>query len=205
MLITKIEDRRLEENLIPGVEFKQLKSHPDDRGFFREIVRATDPFFQNGTPEQSSGGNPLAFAQWSHSKMGQNTVKAWHFHHRQVDWWYVPIGVIHTALIDNREESPTFAKKLEFKMGDPDLDPEALTIVVRIPQGVLHGCRVLTETAHLFYMTSEVYNPNDEGRIPFNHEDIDHNWGEENSLVVAANDRKLFIPPHPRLVSVENL
>lgn len=179
---------------IPGVEFKQLKSFPDDRGFFRELIRVTDPFFHTG------GQRDAAFAQWSHSKMGRHTVKAWHFHHKQVDWWYVPMGVAHVALIDNREESPTFSEKLEFLMGDPDEDPRASTVIVRIPQGVLHGCRVLSDTAHLFYITSETYDPQDEGRLPFNHPDVPHHWGDEAELIVAANDRKIHIPPYPRTV-----
>ena len=91
---------------IYGVEFKSLVTHPDERGFFRELVRDTDDFFKAG------------FAQWSHSKMAKHTVKAWHFHHKQTDWWYVPIGVAQVVLYDNREESPTFSTKLDFVLGE---------------------------------------------------------------------------------------
>lgn len=34
--------------MIKGVELKSLTTHPDDRGFFREIIRNTDPFFASG-------------------------------------------------------------------------------------------------------------------------------------------------------------
>ncbi len=176
---------------INGVVFKELNSHPDDRGFFREVVRGTDEFFLD-----KLGRN--CFGQWSHSKMAQNTVKAWHFHHKQIDWWYVPIGVINTVLYDNREESPTYKQKLEFKLGDPEEDSEALVSVVKIPQGVLHGCKVLTNTAHLFYITSETYNPDDEGRLVFNSPAVPHDWGNEADLIVSERDRIEFIPPHPR-------
>src|SRR5262249_8366501 len=94
---------------IPGVEIKRLASHPDARGFFGEVIRATDPCFAAGSEN---------FAQWSHSKMARNTIKAWHFHHRQTDWWYCAIGVLQTVLIDLREESPAKGKKLELFMGD---------------------------------------------------------------------------------------
>jgi len=177
--------------LIAGVEFKQLKTWPDDRGFFREIVRTTDSFFNTGSQ------NP-PFAQWSHSKMAHNTVKAWHFHHLQLDWWYCGIGVIQTVLYDLREESPTYRKKIEVKMGDSDDDPQALSLVVRIPQGVAHGLKVLTDFAHLFYITSETYNPEDEGRHPFDSDVVPHNWGDSSKLIVAANDRRTFIPTAPR-------
>ena len=67
--------------VLEGVIVKELKTHPDPRGFFREVVRVTDPFFEGGT-----------FGQWSHSKMARDVVKAWHYHHVQTDWWYCPIG-----------------------------------------------------------------------------------------------------------------
>jgi dTDP-4-dehydrorhamnose 3,5-epimerase len=185
-MITDITQANSPEFCISGVIFKDLKSFPDDRGFFRELVRETDDFFKEG------------FGQWSHSKMGKNTVKAWHYHHEQVDWWYLPFGVINTVLYDNREESPTYKRKMEFKMGDVDVDPEALTTVVKIPQGVLHGCKVLTETAHLFYITSKTYNPDDEGRFRFDSELVPHNWGNPNELIIAERDKKDFVPTSPR-------
>jgi len=43
--------------LIDGVVFKELVTHTDERGFFREIIRVTDGFFGAG------------FGQWSHSLM----------------------------------------------------------------------------------------------------------------------------------------
>ena len=70
----------LPDNTIFGVEIKELKSHPDGRGFFREVIRSTDPIFQNPTPDQSNFGQSN-FGQWSHSKMQKNVVKAWHYHH----------------------------------------------------------------------------------------------------------------------------
>ena len=191
-MFLKEEELTKTENLIAGVEFKLLRTFPDDRGFFREVIRHNDPFFGNGPAENG-------FAQWSHSKMGLNTVKAWHYHHLQTDWWYVGIGVIHTVLIDNREESPTFKKKIEFKLGEKDLDPGALEAVVKIPTGVLHGCKVITEFAHLFYITNQTYNPKDEGRFAFNSKEIGHSWGDESVLVVAENDRRDFVPEASRL------
>lgn len=171
---------------IVGVELEFLKTFPDDRGFFREVLRRDDAIFQN------------SFGQWSHSKMGRNTVKAWHFHHRQTDWWYCGVGVIHTVLYDAREESPTYRTKFEIRMGDTDLDPSAYAVVVKIPPGVLHGMKVVSEPAHLFYITDHTYNPQDEGRLPFNTADVPHNWGPEEELITSEKDRKLFIPPYDR-------
>jgi dTDP-4-dehydrorhamnose 3,5-epimerase len=196
----------MSENTIRGVEFKPLKTHADDRGFFREIIRVSDSVFQLKSAEDNQGFAPdnqgfaqydQGFAQWSHSLMAKNTVKAWHFHHLQIDWWYLALGVIETVLFDNRKESPTYQKKLVFKLGDPGLDPEAQCSVVRIPQGVLHGCKVLSQTAHLFYITSKIYDPEDEGRLPYNSPIVNHPWGKEEELTVAANDRIEKLPRYP--------
>lgn len=176
---------------ILGVEIKLLKSHGDQRGFFREILRATDPCFQSN---QSSQG---VFGQWSHSKMGKDVVKAWHYHHVQTDWWYVPIGQIETVLYDNRPESPTYRKKMQFKMGETHrFGLETLEVCVRIPPGVLHGLRVLSDEAHLFYITSVTYDPNEEGRIAFDSPDVPHRWGE--GAIVVENDKRNFIPTSRR-------
>ncbi len=158
-----------------GVEIKSLISHGDDRGFFREVFRATESIFMGGV-----------FGQWSHSKMEKNVVKAWHYHHVQTDWWYVPFGEVRTVLVDYREESTTFKEKLELNMG------ESNPVCVRIPPGVLHGCRVLSAVAHLFYITSHTYDPNEEGRYPYNDPEIGYDWGEP--CIVAPNDTKRFIP-----------
>jgi len=171
---------------IQGVIIKDLRTHRDPRGFFREVVRTTDPLFDEGV-----------FGQWSHSKMAKDVVKAWHYHHVQTDWWYCPIGLIETVLYDNRPESPTYKMKMIIPMGDSAEHPEAREVCVRIPPGVLHGCKVLSNQAHLFYITSVTYDPNEEGRIPYNSPKIGHDWGE-NALTVE-NDRREFVPTSVRI------
>jgi dTDP-4-dehydrorhamnose 3,5-epimerase len=171
---------------IYGVEVKELKSHPDDRGFFREIIRSTDPLFQEGT-----------FGQWSHSRMQRDVVKAWHYHHVQTDWWYVPLGQIDTVLYDNREESPTFKMKMIIRMGESErYGSDTREVCVRIPPGVLHGCRVLSDEAHLFYITSHTYNAEEEGRFPYNSPRVDHDWGP--NPITSEKDRRTFVPTSVR-------
>src|SRR6266568_4501456 len=115
---------------IDGVVVKELITHDDERGFFREVIRETDGFFEH-------------FGQWSHSLMYPGITKAWHIHRKQTDWWYV--------------------------MGD------AHAACVKIPPGVAHGCRAL-ELTHLLYVTSHVYDPDDEGRIPHDDPTIGYDW-----------------------------
>jgi dTDP-4-dehydrorhamnose 3,5-epimerase len=140
---------------IDGVVLKQLATHADERGFFREVIRETDDFFSH-------------FGQWSHSLMFPGTAKAWHIHARQTDWWYV-IGTIKVALYDTREGSPTRGRMMDFLMGDRE--PACL----KVPPGVAHGCRAL-ELSHMLYITSSVYDPGDEGRIPHDDPKIGYDW-----------------------------
>jgi len=54
--------------MIDGIVLKELKTYPDERGFFREIIRVSDDFFGEG------------FGQFSHSLMYPGVIKAWHIH-----------------------------------------------------------------------------------------------------------------------------
>ncbi len=146
-------------NMINGVEFKELITHVDERGFFREIIRVTDPLFSEG------------FGQWSQSLMYQGVIKAWHVHQIQIDWWFVASGVLRIGLYDTRKESPTFGETMSFLMGD-----NQAAQVLRIPTGVAHGCKCISGPATLFYITSQTYNPEDEGRIPYDATEIDFDW-----------------------------
>jgi len=142
--------------MIEGVVIKQLVTHTDERGFFREIIRETDEFFGH-------------FGQWSHSLMYPGTAKAWHIHRKQTDWWYC-IGALKVALHDLREGSPTTRQTQVFFMGDP----YGATCVM-IPPGVAHGCRAL-ELTHLLYVTSNVYDTEEEGRIAHDDPSIGFDW-----------------------------
>lgn len=145
--------------MIEGVEIKDLVTHPDERGFFREIIRVTDPFFGEG------------FGQFSHALMYPGTAKAWHVHPHQIDWWYVPLGALKVALHDLRPTSRTHGETMELFLG------EGYTAqVLRIPPGVAHGCKAIGGTTHLFYITSHVYDPKEEGRIPHDDVSIGYDW-----------------------------
>ncbi len=145
--------------LIQGVWLKTLITHADERGFFREVLRVTDDIFSEG------------FGQLSWTLMHQGVCKAFHWHRKQIDWWLAASGVIKAVLYDLREESPTLGLTNEFMMGD-GYDP----MVLKIPPGVAHGLKVIQGPAHLFYITSRVYDPQDEGRIPHDDEAIGYDW-----------------------------
>ncbi len=151
--------------MIDGVVVRSLKTHRDERGFFREIIRVTDDFFEEG------------FGQWSHSLMHPGVIKAWHIHNKQTDCWYVCTGVLKVVLYDKRAESSTYRQSMEIMLGDSH---EAS--VLKIPPGVAHGCKCISGPANLLYVTSQTYNPEDEGRIPHDDSEIGYDWLEGDPI-----------------------
>ena len=145
--------------MIEGVQLKQLITHSDERGFFREIARDTEDIMMEG------------WAQVSHSLMHPGVAKAWHLHPTQIDWWYVPAGDLKVALYDTREGSTTRGQLDELFLGE-HYDAQLL----KIPAGVAHGCRVIGGTAHLIYITSKTYNPDEEGKLPHDDPSIGYDW-----------------------------
>lgn len=153
------------------MQTKQLTTHLDSRGFFREVIRASDPFFEEG------------FGQWSHSMMFTGTIKAWHIHQKQVDWWYCPVGVIRAVVVDLQENVTDILsggnplKIPIYKVQEFILGENQPSQVIKIPPGFAHGLKVLQGPAHLFYITSREYDPDDEGRIPYNA--LGYDWHKE--------------------------
>ena len=136
------------KKMIDDVKIINLTTHKDQRGFFREIVR-----FQ----EQFKG---LPVGQISHSLVNEGVVKAWHGHVYQYQWNYLVSGQINIALYDNRVKSETYKETLEFMAGDT-LNPKSYFF----PPGVLHGYKCIKGPVHIIYVTSGVYDPEDEIRV----------------------------------------
>lgn len=150
---------------IVGAALKELERHADGRGFFEEIIRASDPFF-------------VGFAQLSWCRRNVGTVTAWHFHPRQWDWWFVPNGRMKAVLHDLRADSPTCGTTYEVYLGDGTPDR-----VLAIPSGVAHGYKVIDGPMDLFYVTSVEYNrehpsppEGEEGRIRYDDPMIGYDW-----------------------------
>ena len=149
---------------IVGVELKALIRHHDDRGFFEEIVRATDPFFRG-------------FAQLSWCRRETGVVTAWHWHPSQWDWWFVTHGTARVALHDLREGSPTRGVTWETML------TERHPTVLAIPNRVAHGYKVIEGPLELIYITSREYDAahpgppeGEEGRIPADDATIAYDW-----------------------------
>ena len=145
--------------MITGVKIVELSTHNDERGFFREIFRF---------PEQFEG---LPVGQLSHSMVKEGVVKVWHGHVYQSQWNYVVSGQIKVVLYDNREDSATHQKTMEFIAGD-----EANPTAYFFPPGVLHGYMCIQGPMQIIYVTSGVYDLEEEVRKSNEDIKIDYKW-----------------------------
>lgn len=149
-------------DLIAGVGVEPYAFWSDDRGYFLEVARMGEDLAASLAPQD---------AQVSAAASYPGTIKAFHYHQNQTDYWAVVAGMFQVALVDLRAVSPSFGVKNTLYIGV--LRPWRLLI----PPGVAHGYKVVgRDTAVLTYLTSRKYDPADEGRIPYDNPEIGYDW-----------------------------
>jgi dTDP-4-dehydrorhamnose 3,5-epimerase len=145
---------------IEGVKICPAKVFPDERGRLGEILRADDKFFEK-------------FGQVYFTTTYPGVVKAWHWHKKQTDHFYVAKGTVKVALYDGRSDSKTKGCVNQLYLG------EHCPAVLKIPPGVCHGWMCTSqEEAYIINTTTEVYNYSqpDEFRIHPHDNDIPYDW-----------------------------
>ncbi len=148
--------------LIEGVTIEPFPVHPDDRGWFLEAGRLGQALLAS---------YPVDSTQISAALSYPGTIKAFHFHRRQTDYWVPVAGMFQVALVDLRPESATFATRNTFYVGP--MRPWRILI----PPGVGHGYKIIgREPGVLVYVTDRFYDPEDEGRIPYNDPGVNYDW-----------------------------
>lgn len=159
--------------MIDKVVVKNLKIHQDTPdvsqpnvrpGFLMEILRADEPIFRK-------------FGQSTVTVAYPGTIKAFHYHERQDDLWFVATGRAVVVLHDMRADSPTRGQTDIIPTGQDDHK------LILIPAGVVHGYKVLGQKpVMLFYHTTEPYDASspDEKRLPYNDSSIAFNWDDYN-------------------------
>jgi dTDP-4-dehydrorhamnose 3,5-epimerase len=148
--------------LITDVQIRPFVIWPDDRGYFLEVAR-----FGQGLVADF----PASSTQVSAALNYPGIIKAFHYHKVQTDYWIAAAGLLQVALVDLRRESKTFGVKNTLYVG-------ALRAwQLLIPPGVAHGYKVIGDQASvLVYVTDRIFNPADEGRIPYNDPGIAYDW-----------------------------
>lgn len=149
-------------DLIEGVTASPFPLWPDDRGYFLEVIRIGQGPAGHFDPETTQVSAALSYP---------GTIKAFHYHLKQTDFWVPVAGMLQVALVDLRRGSRTFGLRNTLYVGA--LRPWQIVI----PPGVGHGYKVVgDQSATLVYVTSRIYDPKDEGRIAHSDQGINYDW-----------------------------
>lgn len=149
-------------DLIEGVRVNPFPIWPDDRGYFAEIIRIG---------QGMAADFPTSSTQVSMALSYPGSIKAFHYHLEQTDFWVPVNGMFQVVMVDLRPDSRTFGERNTLYVGT--MRPWQILI----PPGVGHGYKVIgADPAMLVYVTNRTYSPKDEGRIPHNEPGINYDW-----------------------------
>lgn len=125
-----------------GVSLVPLTPHPDDRGVFTELFRAS---WETG----------VAPVQWNSVRSDSNVLRGVHVHRRHADYLTLVAGRATIGLHDLRYDSSTEALGTTVELDATT--PSALVI----PVGVAHGFYFHEPSIHV-YAVSHEFDPADE-------------------------------------------
>lgn len=170
--------------LIDGVQIVHLQAFGDPRGRFMETFR------KEWFPQRSWDN-----IQNNRSDSQKGVLRGFHYHHHQVDYWYVLRGMVRAAMVDLRPSSPTYMATQLVEMGEEN------EVGLFIPIGVGHGFVALTDVT-LTYVVDNYYNGGkDENGVAWNDPQIGLDWGVSNPLVSDRDIKNPLlkdIPPENR-------
>jgi len=150
--------------MIHGVKIKKLNAIPDERGRLMEIFRSDDEMFTK-------------FGQVYLTSAYPSVVKAWHYHKKQDDHFFVVSGMMKVVLYDARNDSPTKGEVNEFFLGENN------PTLLHIPRLVYHGFKCISDKESIVInIPTETYNYKDpdEFRIDPHKNDIPYNWDRKD-------------------------
>ncbi len=170
-----------ESKNIAGVQVVHLESYSDYRGRFLETFR------KEWFPQRT--WNNL---QSNRSDSKKGVLRGLHYHHHQVDYWYVPKGRLRAGLVDIRTDSETFLNSETFEMG------EEHEIGLFIPSGVAHGFIALSDVT-LTYIVDCYFNGGvDENGVAWNDPQLRLDWGVANPIVSERDVQNKLLKDIPK-------
>jgi len=153
--------KRKDYPLIKDVIIYPLKVNRDKRGILVESLKINW--------EKVYGKNrPFTQCYYSITKPGvARDTDRWHCHPtKQEDRFVIIKGDIVIALYDWRKKSETYGRLNLFPVGE--LQGDNGQYLVLLPINVLHGFKVIgKEPAVLINFPTQLYDPKEEGRVPF--------------------------------------
>ena len=150
--------------MIDGLRRIELVRHEDERGWFTELVRASDL--------------PKPIRQVNLSRSRRGVIRGLHYHERGQDDVFVCLaGMVRVVVLD-RTTGETFTEDI----GDDN------RVAIYVPGIHAHGYEALTD-ALVAYLVTEEYDPADpdEQNVPWDDERVRHLWST-TSPILSARD-----------------
>ena len=121
--------------------------------------------------------------QSNRSDSKQGVLRGLHYHHHQIDYWYVPKGDMRVGLVDIRASSPTYLNTQMIDIG------KANELGLFIPIGVAHGFAALTDVTLIYIVDNYFYDGRDEHGVAWNDMAFNLDWGL-NDPIISERDLK---------------
>jgi dTDP-4-dehydrorhamnose 3,5-epimerase len=155
---------------IPEVVLVEPDVFRDDRGFFLETYQ---------TRKYGTAGLPETFVQDNHSFSTQGTLRGLHAQLRRPQGKLIRaiLGEIFDVAVDIRPGSPTFRHWVSAVLSGENHHQ------LYVPPGFAHGFCVTSETAHVQYKCTELYEKDDEIAVLWNDPAIGISWPTATPLL----------------------
>jgi len=162
---------------LPGVFVLEPRVFGDERGFFLESYNEK-VFADLGITER--------FVQDNHSRSVRNVLRGLHYQIKQAQGKLVRVveGEILDVAVDLRRSSATFGGWEAVRLSGENKR------MLWIPAGFAHGFRVISETAHVMYKTTDYYAPEYERTLAWNDAQLKINWELAGEPIVSAKDQR---------------
>ena len=146
--------------MVDGVRIIPLRRFEDGRGWFTELMRASD------LPKPVRQSNLV----WSR----QGVIRGLHYHERGQDDLFACVeGMVRVVILD-RESGETFTEDI----GDEN------QVALYIPGRHAHGLEALTDLLFLYHVTEEYDRDDpDEHEFPWNDPRVVHLWSTESPIL----------------------
>lgn len=152
---------------IPDVKLLTPEVYGDARGFFMES--------HNRRAFAEVIGEEVTFVQDNHSRSAQGVLRGLHYQVKQPQGKLIRVlrGEIFDVAVDLRPESPDLGRWVGVLLDDKTHQQ------LWVPPGFAHGFVVLSDTADVFYKTTDYYAPQHERAIRWDDAELGIDWRRE--------------------------
>ncbi len=170
-------DMKKIETSLAGVFVLEPRVFSDERGFFLESYNEK-AMAELGVQER--------FVQDNHSFSSRNVIRGLHYQvaHAQGKLVRVAVGEILDVAVDLRKSSATFGKWDAVRLSGDNKR------TLWIPVGFAHGFRVVSESAHVLYKTTDFYYPEHERTLLWRDPELKIDWQLKDDPIVSEKDKK---------------